>query len=799
MSLEGKSIIEKLNLRNMSSDPIRVIGIDLGTTNSTVAEILVESSAKDQLKARCLDVCQPTLEGEYVHVLVPSIVALLDSQVYIGEGAKRLRGKASDPRFNLQRNREIFWEVKNEMGIRRTYAKAHEGYQSAKEISGRILSFLHQSAETNSPLPICRTVITVPASFQIPQREDTQAAARLAGLEVAGGDLLDEPLAAFIDFWIERDELATVFPPGKSGNLLVFDFGGGTCDTALFRVERLNDQNQLGISPLSVSRYYRLGGGDIDLAILYEVLLPQIIEQNNLSPNDLDYDVKKNQIEPAFLSTAEALKVGLCTETTRLRKLNPNDDIDQAEIVKKLPGLTTCLLKDGREIRLQSPSLSSSQFAAVLIPFHDTSFAFHRESEYRMTCSIYAPIDDALDRANLDSDAIDCCLLVGGSCLIPEVVTIIEEYFPKAKLLHYIHPDEMQTAVARGAAYQALSLALTGHGVLQPVCSTSISVRTSKGEIELIPRSSILPFPPAGEWAECAELRVPATIQADGHKLRIELIDDSDALVQQWIWELSRRTKPQEGLILQYRMDENQILHVRLDTERGSGQSGFTGLNENPIHNSVNPDDKRSQMLELEELLRTQRFSAEKQQEIVFEIAEIAQELGQYDKATHLYLQLLRKQGGRDLHLMNMLGLLAGYKHDHVAEESYLNEAAKLGSSAALFNLALSFSERGLLDKAGDAIDRAIALKSSGPYYVLKAQIAEKASNSRERSDSLQRAKKAFAALTSQSEWEMIWYEYAMTMEADQDALSSIETEKRRRKLHTEATPDGVLPDQNER
>lgn len=799
MSSDSESFLGKLNLKTLGEKAVRVIGIDLGTTNSTVAEIFVDPQHIDQLRARCLDVSQPTLEGEYVHVLVPSIVALLDNRVYIGEGAKRLRGKASDPRFNLQRNRDIFWEVKNEMGIRRTYAKAHEGYQSAMEISGRILNFLQQSAAASSTIPIGRTVITVPASFQIPQREDTRAAAQLAGLTVGGGDLLDEPLAAFIDFWVEKPELVDVFLAGKPGNLLVFDFGGGTCDTAVFRVERLDGQDQLGVSPLSVSRYYRLGGGDIDLAILYEVLLPQILEQNNLSPNELDYDVKKNQIEPAFLSTAESLKVGLCTETTRLRKLNPDDDVDHTEITKKLPGLTTCQLRDGREIRLQSPSLSSSQFADVLTPFLDTTFAFHRETEYRMTCSIYAPIEDALERANLDVDAVTCCLLVGGSCLIPEVITAIGEYFPGATLLHHSHPDEMQTAVARGAAYQALSLEMTGHGILQPVCSSRISVRTSKGEIELIPRSCKLPFPESGEWAECLELKVPATIQADKFKLRIELVDDYDTLVQKWVWELNRRTKPGEGLILQYRMDENQILHVRLDTELGSGQSGFTRQTENPIHNSVNPDVKRERMLELEESLRTQRIPAEKQPEIVIEIAEIAQELGQYDKATHLYLQLLRKRGGRDQYLLNALGLLAGYKHDHVAEESFYGEAAKLGSSASLFNLALSYSGRGLIDKAIDAIDRAIALRVAGPYYVLKAQIAEKAGSTKERSDSLQRAKKAFGALTSLTQWEMVWYECAMTMLADGEALDTIQTEKRRRKLHIEVTPDGALPDQHER
>ncbi|HQL23165.1 MAG TPA: Hsp70 family protein, partial [candidate division Zixibacteria bacterium] len=441
----------RAQLRAHGQAPLRVIGIDLGTTNCTVAEIVADGAAED-FEPRCIEIEQETpFQGEYTHILIPSIVALHGGREYVGEGAKRLRAGLAGPETGLERNRTIFWEVKNEMGIQRTYARAPEGYRGAAEVSGRILRFLANRYRADHGEPR-KAVVTVPASFQQPQREDTLRAAKLASMELAGGDLLDEPLAAFVDFWM-RGELAKALPRGE-GNVLVFDFGGGTCDTAVVKVHAGDAAGHLRASPLSVSRYYRLGGGDIDLAIFYEVLLPQIMEQNGLSERDLDFGVKKNQLEPAFLGIAESLKVGLCTQVRRLRELARGAELP-IEPVQKLPATERCRLTNGREITLQSPALTLPQFEAVLEPFLDRTFVFHRETEYRLTCSIFAPLEDALDRAELDAREIDCCLLVGGSSLIPQVADALRSYFEPEKVVLYSHPDQVQSAVARGAAAQA--------------------------------------------------------------------------------------------------------------------------------------------------------------------------------------------------------------------------------------------------------------------------------------------------------------------------------------------------------
>lgn len=91
-------------------------------------------------------------------------------------------------------------------------------------------------------------------------------------------------------------------------------------------------QQALQIEPLAVSRYHRLGGGDIDGAIVYEVLVPQLCEQNGLSALDLGFDDKKNYVGPAYLGLAETLKISLCTQISRLLRFNKYEGMDKTQI-----------------------------------------------------------------------------------------------------------------------------------------------------------------------------------------------------------------------------------------------------------------------------------------------------------------------------------------------------------------------------------------------------------------------------------------------------------------------------------
>ncbi len=372
-------------------EDIRVVGIDLGTTISTVSELVWKAGHESPEPVRTLDVDQETRSGRHTSPMVPSIVCVQQEGTLVGEGAKVLRGRMADHSLGLKQGRDIFWECKNHMGLTRTYHQAQKGFRSAKEVGAHILKFLLAAARQENATPIARTIVTVPASFHIPQRQDTQKAAELAGIAVAPGDLVDEPVAAFLDYIFSHDvqplELAA-----QPKNVLVFDFGGGTCDVAIFKVA-IASNGQVDMAPLTVSRYHRLGGGDIDAAIVHDILIPQLVAQNNLNPFDLSYEDKALCITPALLSIAESLKIGLCKEITRLTRLGRySDGEDRRAVFKRNPGVTECLLKDGRTLRLNVPVLTAADFDALLTPFLDRDFLYARETEYRMTCSIFAPL-----------------------------------------------------------------------------------------------------------------------------------------------------------------------------------------------------------------------------------------------------------------------------------------------------------------------------------------------------------------------------------------------------------------------
>ncbi len=631
--------------QRMTGRTVRVLGIDLGTTNSTVSEVVWEIGGNSPPQAKSLDIGQETLEGDYVHKLLPSIVAIHGGMVFIGEGAKRLRSRASE--LGLKQNQDLFYECKNDIGNRRTYHRAPEGFRSAAEISGKLLGFINQAANEEDDLKPGRVVVTVPASFQAAQRQDTLHAARLAGLVLAGGDLLDEPVAAFLDYLIAYGrDLSPLFD--RKRTIVVFDFGGGTCDVAVFRLQRSVDgSGPLNVESLSVSRYHRLGGGDIDTAIVHKTLIPQLCEQNGINPTDLAYEDKKIHIEPALLGLAEMLKVGLCTQIRRLKAFGKYEGPDKKRTVKTQPGVHYCSLK-GRMLKLATPKLTAEQFEKLLEPFIDQDLLYARETEYRMTCSIFAPLQDALDRAGVESDDVDFCLAVGGSSLIPQVSDALTSFFAKGQVLTYPEQDEAKTCVSRGAAYHALTLAAFGKPLVQPVCHDELAIRTASGFIRLIPKGAKLPFPDNVSYERSYELAVPRSVVTGKCELRVEVLavtDERPVLTK--IWTIPGPVNKGTPICIEFRFDENQVLHLRARLKDAEKNETFCATAENPLTNVVNPQPKRLKIEEMEEDLRLGRIPKGDIPDRVAEIAELCTEIGQCEKAID-YLKKYKTFNGID-------------------------------------------------------------------------------------------------------------------------------------------------------
>lgn len=772
---------------------LRVMGIDLGTTNSTAAEIVWSANQPGPPEPRCIPIDQPTEEGRYTHVLLPSIVARLEDRKLVGEGAKRLRARS--PELSLERGRDLFWDCKNDMGLQRTYHRAPPGFRSAKEIGGHILRFVTEAVRAEDEQPLDRVVVTVPASFQTGQRRDTLEAGRLAGLELVGGDLVDEPVAAFLDYGFTHG-LQDLGKPGDPCNLLVFDFGGGTCDVAVFRVQLPKLGERLRITPLAVSRYHRLGGGDIDAAIVYEVLLPQILQQNQLGPYDLTFEDKKQALEPAFLGVAEGLKVSLCREINRLHKFGKYQEVDKAGIKVMNPGVHYCHLRDGRRLSLQSPSLSAAQFLELLKPFLDQDVLGTRETEYRLTCSVFGPLSDALDRSRLKAKDIDLCLLVGGSSLILPIQQAVSAYFPRTRLLTYEDADAVQTAVARGGAYHALLLAATGKGVLQPVAGDAIRIQTDSGPIELVPAHAQLPYPGESKrMAESRRLAVPESSKGKPVELRIELLDSQDALLARIAWQVPPPVRKGEPLILHYRMDENQLLEMTLGLVSGAKGAIFELTVENPLTYVLNPSKARAEIDRLEEDLRTNRVPRPEWPNALARLASLHEDLNQLERAFDLLRKALRAHGSPSSYLLNRMGLVCDRLRDHDKAERFFREATEIGDDgAAMFNLALSFKRRALLAQAYECVLKALEGNREGPYLVLQAQLAGLLKDAATRDAALEESAKLFGNLPSLSNWELVWFREGAVLRGDIEDVQRAVSEQQRRGKEVSDTMTGKLP-----
>ncbi len=775
--------------------PIRVLGIDLGTTNSTVAEIVFDPAQPEQTLNQCLPLEQPTSTRSHWNPIVPSCVALHDGKEWVGEGARQLQEQASQ--FGLIPQVNIFHNCKNDMGLQRTYASAPEGYRNASDVSSKLLSFLYREAQKQNRQESATTTVTVPASFQLAQRNDTLKAARTAGISLTSGELLDEPVAAFISYLESHPDIALT-TPGQQRTLLVFDFGGGTCDVGLFQLSS-NLFKQMDISPMAVSRYHRLGGGDIDQAIFYEVLLPQIIDENGQDDYQFDYGVKKQVLEPAFIRIAEQLKIALCEKIEqRMKKQRLTEIVTQTVSV---PGEFSCELADGKELVLTDPTLTLADFNKLLEPFLDQDRLFVKETEYRQTLSIFTPIHDAIGRNNLSTKDIDLCLLVGGSCLIPQVRDALEQFFVNTEILSFDGADAMQTAVAKGAAINALSLALNQRPVIQPVCQETVAIMTATGPVDLVPQQTALPWPSEEGYAKGEILTIPTDSEDEAVNLRVEIValdNSGKRTLLSEIWEVPPPVRAGEKVQVESRFDLNQTLQLRLVHLERDDVPIYEKQEEHPFTHVANPQKVKIRIEETEEKLRTGAIPEPLWKQTMTDLADDCAELRQYEKAINSLATIMRQNNQPDVGLMNKMALYAGYMGDQKREEQIyraaLEEDPEWGT--VWFNLTLLLQKQERLDEAREAIGMAIKGEpTEASYYVLQAQLAKK--NDQNFAIILDLADVYASPVDEQSNWELYWSIGAAELRNDAEGVAKIRKLRQRKNTARDDFPskeDGCLP-----
>jgi hypothetical protein len=459
-----------------------------------------------------------------------------------------------------------------------------------------------------------------------------------------------------------------------------------------------------------------------------------------------------------------------------------------------------CKLPEGT-LYLTNPSLTLEQFEELLAPFLDPDLLFLKENEYRQTLSIFAPIQDALSKCGLKESDIELCLMAGGSSLIPQVEQSCDSFFSEALMLTFDTADDAQTAIARGAALNALSLALTDQPVIQPVCQETIALLTSQGAVELIPRGKELD---SEGYKKIILLAIPEDSDDEPLTVRVEVAAQEKSgqrILLAERWDLDAPVRAGETVRLECSYDRNQLLNLHL-IRKGKTAGEVHFRKEHPLTHIINPQQTKLRIEETEERLRTHLLQPEARKRTIIGLAEDCAELRQYEKAIDTLSELMRERNQQDAGILNKMAMYYGYMNDSEREEKlyYQASVADPAWSAPWFNLALLMKNQRRFKEALDALDMAVRLdENEGPYYVLKAQILEKTGDEETSEEALEIAWENFGRpLDMQSDWGLFWYQKAAEMRNDMKAVAAAKKERQSRQVVDTCQADdhyGVLPD----
>jgi len=484
----------------------RIIGIDLGTTNSCVA--VMENGTPKVIE---------NAEGART---TPSIVAYTeDGEILVGAPAKRQA--VTNPKNTLYAVKRLIGrrfeekEVQKDIGLMPyKIVKADNGdawvevrgqKMAAQQVSAETLRKMKKTAEDYLGEEVTEAVITVPAYFNDSQRQATKDAGRIAGLEVKR--IINEPTAAALAFGMDKKE--------GDRKIAVYDLGGGTFDISIIEIAEMDGEHQFEV--LSTNGDTFLGGEDFD-----QRLIDYIAEEFK---KDQGVDLKKDVLALQRLKeAAEKAKIELSSG-------------QQTEV--NLPYITA--------------DASGPKHLAVKI----TRAKFESLVEDLIARTI-DPCKMALKDAGLTTSQIDDVILVGGQTRMPKVMDAVKDFFGKEPRRD-VNPDE---AVAVGAAIQGGVLKGEVKDVLLlDVTPLSLGIETLGGVMtKLIPKNTTIPTKASQVFSTADDNQSAVTVHVlQGER---EIASGNKSLGQFNLSDIPPAPRGMPQIEVTFDIDANGILHV---------------------------------------------------------------------------------------------------------------------------------------------------------------------------------------------------------------------------------------------
>ncbi len=507
----------------------KIVGIDLGTTNSVVA-VMEGSEPKVILNE----------EGSRT---TPSVVAFTkEGEILVGQVAKRQAiANPENTIFSIKRFMgrslnevaeemkmvpyEVIQGSKNEVRI-----KAGDKSYTPPEISAMILQKLKKSAEAYLGQPVTEAVITVPAYFNDAQRQATKDAGKIAGLEVKR--IINEPTASALAYGLDKK---------KDHTIAVYDFGGGTFDISILEV----GDNVVEVKATNGDTH--LGGDNLDQRVI-DWLVDEFKKEQGI---DLSRD---NMALQRLKEAAEKAKIELSTTN--------ETDIN-------LPFITA----DAGGPKHLNIKITRAKFEGMIDDLLDQS---------------KTPCLQALKDAGLKADQVHEAILVGGSTRVPKAQELVKNLFGKEPH-RGVNPDEV---VALGAAVQAGVLSGDVKDILLlDVTPLSLGIETLGGvTTKLIERNTTIPTRKAETFSTAADNQPSVEINVlQGER---EMAKDNRSLGKFHLDGIPPAPRGVPQVEVTFDIDANGILHVGAK-DKGTGKeqkitiTDSTGLNEDEIEQMV--------------------------------------------------------------------------------------------------------------------------------------------------------------------------------------------------------------------